>query len=101
MNNVYHWITEYKDISIDTIKLNKPKRPSMSGRVEEVYQNQLQLLTNLRLRFIKANQNINYYILKISLPTNYKHNISYSSLKIGGILYSKVRMLIDGSPCCL
>lgn len=101
MNNVYHWITEYKDISIDIIKLNKPKRPSMSSRVEEVYQNQLQLLTNLRLRFIKANQNINYYILKISLPTNYKHNISYSSLKVGATLYSKVRMLVDGIPCCL
>jgi len=101
MNNVYHWITEYKDISIDIIKLQKPKRPYMNSNVDEVYQNQLQLLTNLRLRIVKANQNINYYILKISLPTNYKHNISYSSLKVGATLYSKVRMLVDGSPCCL
>lgn len=101
MNNVYHWITEYKDISIDMIKLNKPKRPCMNSRIDEVYQNQLQLLTNLRLKFIKANSDINYYCLKISLPTNHKHNISYSSLKAGATLYSKVRMLVDGSPCCL
>jgi hypothetical protein len=101
MNNVYHWITEYKDISIDLIKLNKPKRPYMNSRIDEVYQNQLQFLTNLRLRFIKANSGINYYYLKISLPTNHKHNISYSSLKAGATLYSKVRMLVDGSPCCL
>ena len=101
MNNVYHWITEYKDISIDIIKLNKPKRPCMNGRADEVYQNQLQLLTNLRYRFIKANKNINYYIFKISLPTNHKYNISYSSLKVGATLCSKVRMLVDGIPCCI
>jgi hypothetical protein len=101
MNNVYHWITEYKDISIDNLKLNKPKRPYINSRTQEVYQNQLQLLTNLRLRFIKNNKDINYYCLKIKLPTNYKSNISFSTLKAGDVLHSKVRTVIDGYPCCI
>jgi hypothetical protein len=59
------------------------------------------MLTNLRLRFVEKNTNLNYYVIKINLPTNNKHHISYSNLGVQQKWYSKVRDVVNGNPCCI
>jgi len=100
--NIYHWITSYKDECIDDIMKSKPSKPSVQTiHKYDIYENQFQMLTNLRLRFIEKNTNLNYYVLKINLPTNNQYHISYSNLGVQPKWYSKVRDVVNGNPCCI
>ena len=98
--NVYHWVTNFKDEYIDNIKLQRPIRMgNIQINCDEVYEHQFQYLTNLRKRFIE-NNNINYYIIKISIPTNSNEIIGFTNIGSSKVIY-KTRHVIDGIPCCI
>lgn len=102
MNNVYHWVTNYKDSSIDYIKTIRPIRPFISSiSKDEIFEHQFRLLTNLRKRLCDNNENINYYMIKITIPTNYKEQIKFTNLSGVSKWIYKIRDVIDGNPCCL
>jgi len=99
--NVYHWLTSYKDDTIDYIKQIRPSRPHISIKNNhEMYEYQFIKLTNLRKRFITSSKDMKYYILKINIPVNYKENISFCNASNTRII-TKVREVIDGRPCCI
>jgi hypothetical protein len=99
--NVYHWVTNYKDESVDNIKLQRPSRAGINTiNCDDVYEHQFQMLTNLRKRFIDNNNDINYYIIKINLPTNCDDIISFTNIGCDK-WYSKVRDIVNGNPCCI
>jgi len=99
--NVYHWLTNYKDDTIECIKQIRPVRPHLSQKnFDEIYEYQFIKLTNLRKRFIQYNKDIKYYIIKINIPINYKENISYCN--VGNKRWIiKIRDVINGRPCCI
>jgi hypothetical protein len=98
--NVYHWVTNFKDEYIDNIKLQRPIRMgNIQINRDEVYEHQFQYLTNLRKRFID-NNNMNYYIIKISIPTNSSELIGFTNIGSNKVIY-KIRHVIDGIPCCI
>lgn len=99
--NVYHWLTSYKDDTIDYIKQIRPSRPHVSQKNNhEMHEYQFIKLTNLRKRFIDSNKDIKYYMLKINIPVNYKENISYCNAA-NTRLITKIREVINGKPCCI
>ena len=98
--NVYHWLTNYKDYTIENIKQIRPARPQLSQKNNhEMYEYQFLKLTNLRKRFIQNNANIKYYLFKINIPVNYKENISYCN-EGSSRMISKIRDVVNGKPCC-
>jgi hypothetical protein len=99
--NVYHWLTSYKDDTIDYIKQIRPTRPHVSQKNNhEMYEYQFIKLTNLRKRFIQTNVDMKYYLLKINIPVNYKENISFCNAG-NTRLITKIRDVINGKPCCI
>jgi len=101
-SNIYHWATNFKDDSLDDIKLRRPSRPSsFTNELEKIYENQFCILTNMRKRFINNNPDLKYYLLKIKIPTNNEHEISFSNLGSNTRWYTRTRQLIDGIPCCI
>ncbi len=102
MTNVYHWVTNYKDSSIDYIKSIRPLRPGISSITkDDVFDHQFRILTNLRKRFIDNTEGLNYYVIKITLPTNYKNPIKFTNLGAASKWIFKVRDVIGGNPCCM
>lgn len=99
--NVYHWITNYKDDSVDYLKTIRPIRAGITCvNNDEVFIHQFQMLTNMRKRYIENNDNMNYYIIKCSIPTDNDDDIGFSNLGGDKVIY-KVRDVIDGNPCCI
>jgi hypothetical protein len=102
MNNVYYWLTTYKDELVDQIKSVKPLRPPyIPFNHDDIYIHQFQLLTNLRKRFLENNDNINYYILKINIPTYHTDIINYTKLGSRQKWQSRTRDVQFGTPCCI
>jgi hypothetical protein len=99
--NVYHWLTSYKDDTIDYIKQIRPSRPQVSHKSNhEMFEYQFIKLTHLRKRFIASNKDIKYYILKINIPVNYKKEISFCNAGSTRVI-TKIRDVINGRPCCI
>jgi hypothetical protein len=99
--NVYHWLTSYKDDTIDYIKQIRPSRPQISHKSNhEMFEYQFIKLTHLRKRFIASNKDIKYYILKINIPVNYKKEISFCNAGSTRVI-TKIRDVINGRPCCI
>ena len=100
MNNVYYWVTNFKDISLDYVRSIRPSRIGLTlVNPDDIYPHLFQMLSNLRKRFIE-NNDINYYLIKITMPTNYKDHIQFTNIGNRRI-YSKVRDIVDGNPCCV
>jgi hypothetical protein len=100
MNNVYHWVTNFKDVRLDYVRSVRPSRIGLSlVNPDEIYPHLFQMLSCLRKRLIE-NNNINYYLIKITMPTNYKDHIQFTNIGNRRI-YSKIRDIIDGNPCCV
>ncbi len=97
-NDVIHWITEFKDLMIDKLKAMRPIRVPYFSYTNNVYNQQLSLLTNLRYRFCQNFEEINYYMIKISLPTNISNNIYY---KVADNWIKKTRTIVSGAPGCI
>ena len=102
MTNVYHWVTNYKDESVDHIKSIRPIRPGVfSINKDDIFEHQFKILTNLRKRFIDKTKGINYYVIKITLPTNNKFPVKFTNLDSSPKWYQKIRDVVGGNPCCL
>jgi hypothetical protein len=99
-SSIYHWITSYKDAILDQIKTKRPTRPSVyNSDLDKISENQFSILTNLRKKFIDNNSDLNYYLIKIKIPTNNEHVISFSNLN--SKWYTRTRDLVDGIACCI
>jgi len=99
-SNIYHWITSYKDDKLDLIKTKRPIKPSMNtSELDRLSETQFSMLTNLRKKFIDNNSDLNYYLIKIKIPTNNPELISFSNLN--SKWYTRTRELIDGIACCI
>jgi hypothetical protein len=99
-SSIYHWITSYKDAVLDQIKIKRPVRPSgYNSDLDRISENQFSILTNLRKKFIDNNLDVNYYLIKIKIPTNNEHIISFSNLN--SKWYTRTRDLIHGVACCI
>ena len=95
INDIYYWITRYKDAMITRIK---QFRPATIGHLKRknIYNSLLLQLSSLRGRFIANNKDIKYYVIKITFPT-----------KLGDIFYyegkewtRRTRQIINGGPGC-
>jgi hypothetical protein len=99
-SSIYHWITSYKDAILDEIKIKRPVRPvGYNSDLDKISENQFSILTNLRKKFIDNNSDLNYYLIKIKIPTNNEHIISFSNLN--SKWYIRTRDLIHGVACCI
>jgi len=99
-SSIYHWITSYKDSTLDQIKTKRPIRPiSYNSDLDNISETQFSILTNLRKKFIDNNPDLNYYLIKIKIPTNNSNIISFSNLN--SKWYTRTRELIDGVACCI
>ena len=99
-SNIYHWITSYKDDKLDLIKTKRPIKPSMNtSELDRLSETQFSMLTNLRKKFIDNNPELNYYLIKIKIPTNNPELISFSNLN--SKWYTRTRDLVDGIACCI
>ena len=97
-NDIYYWVTRFKDDKINYYKTLKPSKIGITLKKGNIYEKQMLLLHNLRLRFINVNPLINYYVIKINFPTNigktYYKNIT-------GKWQQRQRDIINGEPGCI
>jgi len=99
-SSIYHWITSYKDAILDQIKTFRPVKPAMhTSDIDRLSETQFSILTNLRKKFIDNNSDLNYYIIKIKIPTNNSDLIRFSNLN--SKWYTRTRDLVDGVACCI
>lgn len=99
MNDIIYWVASYKDSMVDYYKSIKPERVSKIY-FNNIYVNQLLFLTNLRERFIKFNKNINYYVIKFTIPTNIGDTY-YRNLNLTNKWMMRRRQFVNGNPGCL
>jgi len=97
-HDVIYWITEFKDTTIDKLKAERPnKLPYIS--YDGVHSTQFSLLTNLRYRFLNNNDDIHYYLIKISFPTNIESKIFFRNYDEDNWIM-RTRSIVNGGPGC-
>lgn len=92
-----YWVTEFKDMIIEKVKNSRPIKIPYMG-FPDIYMTQIMNLSNLRLRFLNNNTTLNYYLIKISLPTNLSQ---YVYFKMNDAWITRTRALINGAPGCI
>ena len=77
-NDVVHWAGEFKDYNIEKLSESKPSR----GEMPKLTNNCLILrrISDMRLRFLKNNSDINYYIINIKISGKQNDNVVYFRL---------------------
>jgi len=98
-NDIVHWITEFKDKMVDKIKDRKPNKIPYFNFSYNIYSTQLSLLSNLRYKFCNNNKNLNYYLIKIKIPTKVSEHIYFKTNESDSWL-QRTRAIINGSPGC-
>lgn len=98
-NDVIYWVASYKDSMVDYYKSIRPEKV-FKVNFNNIYLNQFIYLTNLKARFIKNNKNINYYLIKFTLPTNIGDTY-YRNLNLTNKWIMRRRQIINGNPGCL
>jgi hypothetical protein len=68
---------------------------------DEIFDYQFRILTNLRKRLIENTHGLNYYVIKVIIPTNYINTIRFTNLGSSPKWMTKVREVIGGNPCCM
>ena len=99
-HDVIHWITEFKDISVDKLKSERPYRISYSSYTDSIYMTQFSLLTNMRKRFLNNNDNLHYYLIKINFPTNYESKLFFRNYGEDNWI-TRTRAIVNNSPGCI
>lgn len=94
--DIYYWVTRYKDAMIARLKQFRPATIGYTKR-KNIYNSLLLQLSTLRGRFIRNNPNINYYVIKITFPTNLT-NIYYY---INKDWTKRTRCFVNGEPGCI
>ncbi len=99
-NDVIYWVTEFKDTMIEKLRVSRPVRISYTSFSYNVYATQLALLSNLRYRFCQNFKDINYYIIKMSLPTDFDGQVYYKTMESDNWYY-RTRAYVNGAPGCV
>jgi hypothetical protein len=99
-HDVIHWITEFKDISVDKLKSERPYRIPYSSYTDSIYSTQFSLLTNMRKRFLNNNDNLHYYLIKINFPTKYESKLFFRNYGEDNWI-TRTRAIVNNSPGCI
>jgi hypothetical protein len=99
-HDVVHWVTEYKDMMVDLHKSQRPIRMGYLNYGEGFYTTQLSLLNNMRYRFVNNNSDMNYYLIKISFPTDFTSKVYFKTHDMENWLI-RTRTIVNDSPGCL
>ena len=97
-----YWLMEFKKKNVSEIKLRKPIKPNVP-KVIHGPDYLIQQLTHMRLKFIKANPNINYFIIHIKFPndTSQYNPVYYYNIDNNMWSQKKRNFNNDVGPCCL
>ena len=98
-NDVVHWITEFKDKMVESIKDKKPAKINYINFSYNIYSTQFSVLSNMRYKFCNSNENLNYYLIKIKLPTKVSDRIYFKTSDSDSWM-QRTRAFINGSPGC-
>ena len=100
IEDIYYWITRYKDVIITRLKKARPITVGYTKR-KNIYNSLLLQLSSMRARFIKANPELNYYVMKITYKTNLGNIYYLNSSIIEKIKWNiRKRHLVNGAPGC-
>ena len=77
-NDVVYWAGEFKDRNIERLSEIKPSKGEMPKLTSHCLI--LRKISDMRLRFLKNNSNINYYIISIRINGKQNNNIVYFRL---------------------
>lgn len=98
INNIYHWLTEWKDKMLQFIKSIKPR--FLFKIPNEYYPLHILMAVKKMIPYwIKYNDNINLFIIKFTFMQKQTLNIQYKN--IYGEWSICKRTIVDGTPCCI
>jgi hypothetical protein len=96
-----YWLMQFKDENISKIKDNKPLKPIMPKLVYGPNFLFTQL-TDMRYKFLKKNNNINYFLITVNFPSNlYKNPVYYFDIDKKNWRMKKRIYNSNNGPCCL
>jgi hypothetical protein len=98
-DDVMYWITEFKQNTIQKLRLVRPQRIPYMCFSQNIYSSQLSLLSNLRYRFCN-NPDINFYMIRITIPTDIVGSVYYK-LESNDTWYQRTRTFVNGLPGCI
>ena len=98
-HDVIYWITECKDITIDNLKKERPNKIPYLNYSESVYMTQFTMLTNIRHRLLNNNDNLHYYLIKITFPTKYNSKLFFRNYDDENWI-TRTRAIVNNSPGC-
>jgi hypothetical protein len=99
-HDVIHWITEFKDTTVDKLKSERPVRIPYSSYSDSVYATQFSLLTNMRQRFLNNNDNLHYYLIKIIFPTKSESKLYFRNYGEDNWII-RTRTVVNNAPGCI
>ena len=94
-DHIIYWIAKYKDEHMEKLQSIKPKVPNIQ-KIFNGYVYLITHLTDLRLRLIMNNRQLNYYIITITYKGYTEKKITYR--KENNKNYISYRYLKDNSP---
>ena len=98
-NDVVHWAGEFKDYNIERLQKIKP----IKGELPKLISNSMILskITEMNLRFLNNNENINFYTITININYTKIDNIIEFRLPGSNIWYSRSRISLPEGPGCI
>lgn len=101
-DNVYYWIMFYKDMISKKIRERRPNKPvNLFGDIEYIHTEYFRLLTKLRYKLISENFNMNYYLIRIKIPSRKECKVYYRHPVYDYKWLAKIRSNGSQGPCCL
>lgn len=77
--NYIYWICKFRDYKIDSLIRIKPIKPFMRMKYIN-YSSEFVKLERLRKKFLETNKDINYYIIKVTIPTQCEDEVFYKDI---------------------
>jgi hypothetical protein len=97
-NNIFYWVTEWKDKMLGFIKTIKPKLNYKFPT--NIFPSTIIMLIKPMLAYwFNANQNMNLYLLKIEFKPHHEHVVQYKNIFNEWV--SCVRTVNHNGPCCM
>jgi hypothetical protein len=100
INNIYYWITKWKDTIIDEIRKSKPKF-NIGFNLHNVPLNLIISVNEMIPYWFHNNKNMNLYLLNIKLKNRNFNNIKFYYKTIHNKICSCYRTIENGQPVCL
>lgn len=96
-----YWLMKFKDENIEKIKDNRPLKPIMPKLVYGPSFLFTQL-TEMRYKFLKKNNNINYFLITVHFPNeSYKNPVYYYDIDNHNWRMKQRIYNLNVGPCCL